>query len=53
MTPTKHPNSETNGQIMRRMIYPGGEASTNAESYSAAVARQGADDWMTRMWWDK
>ena len=53
LTPTKHPNSETNGQIMRRMIYPGGEASTNAENYAAAVARQGADDWMTRMWWDK
>jgi len=35
------------------MIYPGGEASTNAESYAAAVARQGEDTWMTRMWWDK
>ena len=53
LTATKHPNSETSGQIMRRMIYPGGEASTNGESYSAAVARQGADTWMTRMWWDK
>ena len=38
---------------MRRMIYPGCEASTNAENYAVAVARQGADDWMTRMWWDK
>tara|TARA_B100000073_G_scaffold316945_1_gene293949 strand:+ start:54 stop:530 length:477 start_codon:yes stop_codon:yes gene_type:complete len=53
LTATKHPNSETSGQIMRRMIYPGGEASTNGDSYNAAVARQGADTWMTRMWWDK
>jgi hypothetical protein len=53
LVPTKHPNNVSNGQIMRRMIYPGGEASTNAESYAAAVARQGEDTWMTRMWWDK
>jgi len=53
LTPTKHPSSVTNNQIPRRMIYPGGESATNAEAYSAAIARQGADDWMTRMWWDK
>jgi len=53
LAPTKHPNNVSNGQIMRRMIYPGGEASTNAESYAAAVARQGEDTCMTRMWWDK
>ena len=53
LTPTKHPNSQTNGQIMRRMIYPTSESATNGDNYNAAVARQGADDWMTRMWWDK
>ena len=53
LIPTKHPNSETNNQIMRRMIYPGGESATNGDNYAAAIARQGEDTWMTRMWWDK
>ena len=53
LIPTKHPNSETNNQIMRRMIYPGGESATNGDNYAEAISRQGADDWMTRMWWDK
>ena len=53
LTPTKHPNSVSNNQIFRRMIYPGGESATNGENYAAAVARQGADDFTTRMWWDK
>jgi len=53
LSPTQHPNSVSGNQIMRRMIYPGGESATNAENYAAAVARQGADTWMTRMWWDK
>ena len=53
LSPTKHPNSVSNGQIFRRMIYPGGESATNGDNYAAAIARQGADDFMTRMWWDK
>ena len=35
------------------MIYPGGESATNGDNYAAAIARQGADDFTTRMWWDK
>ena len=53
LTPTKHPSGVTGGKIMRRMFYPNSEASTNADNYAAAVARQGADDVMTRVWWDK
>ena len=53
LVPTKHPNSVSNNQIFRRMIYPGGESATNGDNYAAAIARQGADDFTTRMWWDK
>ena len=53
LVPTKHPNSVSNNTIFRRMIYPGGESATNGDNYAAAVARQGADEFTTRMWWDK
>ncbi|MDG1212902.1 MAG: SusD/RagB family nutrient-binding outer membrane lipoprotein, partial [Flavobacteriaceae bacterium] len=43
----------TNGTIPRRLIYPGGEASTNAENFAAVIARQGANEFTTRVWWDK
>ncbi|MCO4779351.1 MAG: SusD/RagB family nutrient-binding outer membrane lipoprotein [Flavobacteriaceae bacterium] len=43
----------TNGTIPRRLIYPGGEASTNADNFAAAIARQGANEFTTRVWWDK
>ncbi len=39
--------------IPRRMGYPTNENSINGTSYKAAVARQGADNLTTRMWWDK
>ncbi|WP_026898695.1 SusD/RagB family nutrient-binding outer membrane lipoprotein [Daejeonella oryzae] len=39
--------------IPRRMGYPTNEGSINGASYKEAVARQGADDLNTRMWWDK
>ena len=52
LTPTAHPSQVANG-IFRRMIYPGGESATNGDNYAAAIARQGEDTWMTRMWWDK
>lgn len=39
--------------IPRRMGYPTNEKSINGKSYTEAVARQGADNLTTRMWWDK
>jgi hypothetical protein len=43
----------TNGTIPRRLIYPGSESSTNADNFAAAIARQGANEFTTRVWWDK
>lgn len=43
----------TSGQIPRRHAYPTSERDINGENYEAAVARQGADDLDTRLWWDK
>jgi hypothetical protein len=53
LVPNNYPNNATGGQIFRRMLYPLSEQNLNAESYAAAVSRQGADNFLTRMWWDK
>ncbi len=39
--------------IPRRIPYSVNEQSVNAASLSEAVARQGADNFLTRVWWDK
>lgn len=57
LTPAKlaplYSQSSTNGQIPRRFSYPQSESQVNKANYDEAVARQGADVYMTRMWWDK
>lgn len=42
----------TNGTIPRRLIYPNAENSTNTENFAAVIARQGANEFTTRVWWD-
>lgn len=42
-----------NGQIPRRQCYPTTEKDLNSTNYASVVARQGADELSTRMWWDK
>ncbi|MBV9878996.1 MAG: SusD/RagB family nutrient-binding outer membrane lipoprotein [Gemmatirosa sp.] len=39
--------------VPRRLPYSTQEQSINAASRAAAVARQGTDDYNTRVWWDK
>jgi len=39
--------------LPRRLQYPTNESATNAESRAEAVARQGADNLRTRIYWDK
>jgi len=39
--------------LPRRLQYPTNESATNAESRAEAVARQGADNLNTRIYWDK
>lgn len=53
LTPVDYPGNQSQGEIPRRLRYPAGEASSNKENYDAAVATQGADEFWTRMWWDK
>ena len=47
------PGNVTGGKIPRRNRYPEIEPVLNKANYDAAVARQGADDITTRVWWDK
>ena len=53
LTPINYDGNVTGGTIPRRLIYPSSEQATNGDNYAAAVARQGADDFTTRIWWDK
>ena len=47
------PNSALSpGQLPRRFFYPSTEQSLNGENYKSAVARQGADELTTRLWFD-
>ena len=39
--------------IPRRQAYNSKEKSLNQENYNAVIARQGADELLTRIWWDK
>lgn len=40
-------------QIPSRYTYPTTEVSINADNYDAAVAAQGTDDLITKVWWNK
>lgn len=52
LTPVNWPGNQSGGQIPRRMLYPDQEEQLNTDNYNAAVARQGADNFTTRVWWD-
>jgi hypothetical protein len=43
----------TNGVIPRRFQYPSSESSKNGTNLNAAITRQGANNWVTHVWWDK
>ncbi|WP_338761433.1 SusD/RagB family nutrient-binding outer membrane lipoprotein [Bernardetia sp. ABR2-2B] len=43
---------EGDGNVPVRILYPINEQSSNGESYTAAVAAQGADALTTKLWWD-
>ncbi len=53
LVPSNFPGNATGGVIPRRLRYPQVEFSVNGENVNAAIARQGADDFLTRVWWDK
>lgn len=41
------------GKIPVRFIYPGAEQALNKENYSKAVANQGSDNLLTKLWFDQ
>ena len=53
LTPVNYTGNATGGQIPRRMLYPSSESSTNGTNYGEAISRQGANNFLTRVWWDK
>ncbi len=53
LVPNNYPGNATGGKIPRRFIYPVVEQTLNRTSYGEAITRQGADDLVTRVWWDK
>jgi len=53
LVPVMYVGSATGGKIFRRMLYPTSEQNLNRASLEAAIARQGPDEFLTRIWWDK
>lgn len=53
LVPVNWPGNQSNGQIPRRMVYPDEEEQLNSANYNEVVARQGADVFQTRVWWDR
>ncbi|WP_291909557.1 SusD/RagB family nutrient-binding outer membrane lipoprotein [Chitinophaga sp. CB10] len=53
LTPVIYPGDNNGGQIPRRMLYPAVEASANGKNYNDAINTQGANNFNTRVWWDK
>ncbi len=52
LTPVNYPGNVSGGAIPRRLRYREAEQVANPEKYSEAVARQGPDEFTTRIWWD-
>ena len=53
LTGNNYAGNATGGKIFRRCLYPVTEQNLNGDALKAAIARQGADDLMTHIWWDK
>lgn len=52
LTPADVAADLTGGKIPRRFVYPSSEKLNNPVNVAAAVAQQGGDGLLTRMWWD-
>ncbi|QNE39054.1 SusD/RagB family nutrient-binding outer membrane lipoprotein [Hymenobacter sp. NBH84] len=53
LTPNNYPGNATGGQFPRRFLYPVSEQNLNTAAYNAAIARQGPNTLLTRVYWDK
>ena len=53
LTPNPFPGKSIKGNFINRLTYPNSEISANTVHVKEAIARQGADDLDTKVWWDK
>lgn len=53
LTPNPFPGKDIVGDFIRRLTYPDSEISVNSQNVQEAIARMGADNLDTRVWWDK
>lgn len=55
LTPNPYPSADAavKGDFVHRLVYPVREKSVNTEHYNEAVARMGADNLATHVFWDK
>lgn len=53
LTPNPFPGKDISGAFIRRLTYPNSEISVNSANVKEAIARMGADNLDTRVWWDK
>ena len=53
LSPNPFPGKSIKGTFIRRLTYPNSEISVNKTNVDAAIARQGADDLDSKVWWDK
>ena len=53
LAPNTYPSQDISGDFINRLTYPNSEVATNNNNLSEAVARMGADNLDTKVWWDK
>ena len=53
LIPNTYPSQDISGDFINRLTYPNSEVATNNNNLSEAVARMGADNLDTKVWWDK
>ncbi len=53
LTPNPYPGKAISGPFINRLTYPNSEISVNSTNIQAAIARQGADNLDTKVWWNK
>ncbi len=55
LPPNPYPSADpaVKGDFIHRLVYPVREISVNTANYNAAIARMGADNLATRLFWDK
>ncbi len=54
LVPNPYPSADPSvaGDFIHRLVYPAREKTVNTDNYNAAVARMGADNLATRLFWD-